>query len=71
MLADTFATGINKSGKICLYWIDSSNVYESSVYNGKTYTTINVPGAANSYALDLDTAGDVTVVLIYGVNRTP
>jgi len=57
--ADTFATGINKSGKISLYWY-SGSAYESSLYNGKTYTTINVPGATGSYALDLDAAGDVT-----------
>jgi probable HAF family extracellular repeat protein len=58
----TIATGINKSGNICFYWLDSSSVYESSVYNAKTktYTTIDVPGAADSYALDLNAAGDVT-----------
>ena len=27
---------------------------------GKKYKTINVPGATNSYALDLDNEGDVT-----------
>ena len=38
----------------------SSGVYESSVLTGKTYKTVNVPGASDSFALDLDKAGDVT-----------
>lgn len=33
--------------------------YKSSLYNGKTYGTIDVPGATASFAQDLNSAGDV------------
>jgi hypothetical protein len=58
----TIATGINKGGWICLYWADSAGAIESSLTknSGKTYKTINVPGAPSSVALDLDAAGDVS-----------
>jgi uncharacterized membrane protein len=55
----TTASGINNHGKIVLYWADSSGVLESSVYDGKTYKTINVPGAADSQASDINNRGDV------------
>jgi hypothetical protein len=32
---------------------------ESSIWNGKTYKTIDVPGATNTMAMDLDNADDV------------
>ena len=55
----TVARGINKSGTIVLYWLDSSGLLESSRYNGKSYKTINVPGAIESLALGISAAGDV------------
>jgi len=55
----TVATGINKSGKIVLYWTDSGSVLHSALYDGKTYKSIDVPGATGSASLDLDAAGDV------------
>jgi len=58
----TVATGVNKKDNIVLYWINSGNAYESSLYTSATkkYTTINVSGQANSIATDINTAGDVT-----------
>ena len=56
----TGAMGINKHGWIVLYGYTSTGA--ASVLtknNGKTYKTINVPGAIASFATDLDTAGDV------------
>jgi hypothetical protein len=40
-------------------WGDSTGHTESSLYDGKKYTKINVPGAANTYAQGIDTAGDI------------
>jgi hypothetical protein len=36
-----------------------SAAIESALYNGKTYKTINVPGAANSFAFDINSGGDI------------
>jgi uncharacterized membrane protein len=55
----TWATGINNSGDIVLYWDDSSGNFESSLYNGKTYKTINVKGAVDSFAQGINNSGDV------------
>jgi uncharacterized membrane protein len=55
----TAATGINNSGNIVLYWNDIGGNFESSLYNGSTYKTINVPGATNSFAQDINTNGDI------------
>jgi hypothetical protein len=40
-------------------WIDSANNAESSLYNGKKYTTINVPKEADSDAAGINNLGDV------------
>ena len=56
----TVATGINNKGHIVLYWLNAFDAVESSLYNGKTYKTIDVPGASNTYAEGLDNAGDVS-----------
>jgi len=58
----TAASGINNAGWIVLWWVDQQGLVESSMTkdNGKTYSTIDVPGAADSYASDLNSAGDVT-----------
>jgi uncharacterized membrane protein len=56
----TLAMGINKRGWIVLYgYTSTSAISVLSKNNGKTYRTINVPGAVASFANDLDTAGDV------------
>jgi hypothetical protein len=56
----TIATGVSNKDVIVLYWLDSSGAVESSMLTGKKYKKINVPGAASSYALDLNNEGDVT-----------
>lgn len=58
----TAASGINKAGWIALWWMDQRGLIESSITkdNGKTYHDIDVPLAADSYASDLNSAGDVT-----------
>lgn len=53
------ATGINNLGRIVLLWQDSNTNYESSLYAGKTYKTINVPGAGDSYASGINNTGDI------------
>jgi hypothetical protein len=53
------AWGINDKGVISVQWVDSTGVNHSAIYNGKKYTTIDVPGAVGSYAHGIDLAGDV------------
>jgi uncharacterized membrane protein len=56
----TGATGINTRGWIVLYGYNSTGAASAlTKNNGKTYLPINVPGAAASFANDLDSAGDV------------
>jgi uncharacterized membrane protein len=45
-----------------LYWVDQHGTNNSSIYDGKSYKTINVPGAQVSYALALNNADDVSYV---------
>jgi uncharacterized membrane protein len=58
----TAASGINKAGWIVLWWVDQRGLIESSITkdNGNTYHDIDVPLAADSYASDVNSAGDVT-----------
>jgi uncharacterized membrane protein len=65
----TWASGINNSGAIVLFWMDSKNSIESSITknNGKSYRTINVPGTGDSYASAINNAGDV-VYQFYRIN---
>jgi uncharacterized membrane protein len=55
----TTATGINNSGDIVLYSDQTSGHFKSSLYNGSTYTTINVNGAKDSFAQGINTSGNV------------
>jgi hypothetical protein len=56
----TGAIGINTLGWIVLYGYNSTGAQSAlTKNNGKTYKTINVPGAVVSFASDLDSAGDV------------
>ena len=45
---DTLGGGINNAGLMTEVWLDSSFSSESSLYNGKSYKKINVPGEPNS-----------------------
>ncbi len=59
---ETFGGGINASGSITFFWVDSAGYIQSSLYNGTSYTTIDVPGAASSYAQGINTAGDIVFI---------
>jgi hypothetical protein len=39
--------------------VDFAGYVQSSLYNGTNYTTIDVPGAASTYAQGINTAGDI------------
>ena len=59
----TAASGINNAGWIVLWYVDQQGLVESAITkdNGITYTPpIDVPLAVDSYASDLNSAGDVT-----------
>jgi uncharacterized membrane protein len=70
----TVATGINDKGTIVLNWLNSRGDSGSSLTtnNGKTYKSINVPGAGQfgSDPLGLNNEGDV-VFLWYDNKTTP
>ena len=42
-----------------MQWRDSAGYFQASLYNGKKYTTINVPGAAVNQVQGINTAGDI------------
>jgi hypothetical protein len=58
----TAAAGINKAGWIVLWWVDSKGSVQASLTKnrGKSYRTIDVPGATDSYPGGINSAGDVT-----------
>jgi probable HAF family extracellular repeat protein len=53
------AVDTNINGITTVEWEGSTGDVESSIYNGTTYTTENVPGATNSYIHRIDAAGDL------------
>jgi len=59
----TLAYGLNNSGWVTIQWGNAAGNTESSLYNSNTkeYSNepINVPDAVNSYAHEIDTAGDI------------
>jgi hypothetical protein len=56
------ASSINKAGWIVLWWVDSKgSVHASLTKNrGKSYRTIDVPEATDSYPEGINSAGDVS-----------
>jgi hypothetical protein len=42
-----------------LQWLDANSLTESSLYNGTTYTTIDVPGAFTTSAHSINKSGNV------------
>jgi hypothetical protein len=61
---------INNAGHMVMYWTSPSGVNNTSIYDGKTYKTINVPGAAISYAAALNNADDVSYFWLDGAGET-
>jgi len=55
----TLGGGINNAGVMTEVWIDSAGNAESSRYNGKQYTTIDVPKEPDSDAGAISKSGDV------------
>jgi hypothetical protein len=56
---ETLGGGINNAGLMTEVWLNSTFSSESSLYNGKTYKTINVPGEPNSDAAAINDLGDI------------
>jgi hypothetical protein len=67
----TLARGINNAGMVTVQWRDSAGYFQASLYNGKKYTTINVPGAAVNQVQGINTAGDIVYFISdpYGVGH--
>lgn len=66
----TWAVGINDSGDIVGYYIDSSAHRHGFLYNGSTYTPIEDPkGSGGTYLLCIDDSGDI-VGFYYDSNGT-
>lgn len=55
----TLGGGINNAGLMTEVWIDSSNNSESSLYNGKKYTKVNIPRETDSYVSAISNLGDI------------
>jgi probable HAF family extracellular repeat protein len=55
----TLGGGINNAGLMTEEWIDSASNVESSLYNGKKYTKINIPGEPDSYVSAISNLGDI------------
>ncbi len=56
---ETLGGGINNAGLMTEVWLDSSFSSESSLYNGKKYTKINIPGETDSYVSAISNLGDI------------
>jgi hypothetical protein len=67
----TFSGGINATGLVTFFWVDSVGYVQSSLYNGKKYTAINVVGAAATYVHGINKAGDIVYTWFdpYGVEH--
>ena len=49
---------------MALQWVDSVGEFESSTYNGSTYTTVAVPGFIETGAHGIDKNGDIAFSVI-------
>jgi len=54
--------GINNSGEVTLQWGDQYGFIQSSLYNGSTFTTIDVPGGYTTGVHSINTQGDIVFV---------
>jgi len=55
------AFGINDTGEIVGYYVDSTRVQHGFLLKGKTYTTLDVPGAASTFAVGINDTGSVVL----------
>ena len=51
--------GINDAGQIVGYYIDASKIEHGFLFNGSTYTTLDVPGAIGTVASGINDAGQI------------
>ena len=58
----TLAEGINAAGEIVGYYADSNGDLRGFLYNGGVYTTLDDPGAFDTYALGINKNGHVVGV---------
>jgi probable HAF family extracellular repeat protein len=57
--APSVAAGINDLGEI-VGGYNSNGVAQGFKWNGKNYTTVNVPGAVQTFAADINNSGEIT-----------
>ena len=55
----TFGSAINDSGAVVGYFVDSSGVVHGFLLKGKTYTTLDVPGATATYGTGINKSGNI------------
>jgi len=71
--SNTFSGGINASDNVTFFWVDSAGYVQSSLYTYKTkkFSSINVPGAASSYAQSINKTGQIVYAVYdpYGVGH--
>jgi probable HAF family extracellular repeat protein len=62
-----YGAAINDSGAVVGYYTDSSGVYHGYLLKNGKYTTLNVPGAADTFATGINTGGSIS---FYWVNSS-
>jgi len=55
----TFGSAINDSGAVVGYYTDSSGLYHGFLLKGTTYTTLDVPTAADTFATGINKSGKI------------
>jgi hypothetical protein len=55
----TFGASVNDSRAVVGYYADSSGVYHGFLLKGKTYTTLDVPGATATFATGINKSGKI------------
>jgi hypothetical protein len=57
---NAIAVGVNKNGLVAVNWA-TNTTFEASLYDGSTFTTINVPRAKESFAGAINDLGEVVL----------
>jgi len=55
----THADGINNIGQVVGHFQDAGSIYHGFLKNGDSFTTIDVPAALSTYALDINDRGEI------------
>jgi len=55
-----YCSAINDSGEVVGYYVDSTGVYHGFLLKGGKYTTLDVPGAADTFATGINKKGEVS-----------